>query len=201
MKKAGSQIYLAALLIFFVACDDGVEIRPLESGIDASCNPPSSNDYALPYPIGETYKLFQGICGSFDHELDFRYAFDFEMPIGSVVTAAAEGVVTQIEEGFDDGSHDRQTTNQLIVEHENGSFGRYLHLTKNGALVEIGDLVKRGDTIALSGDTGFISKPLLHFDVGRCGISCDDFKSTTFGFFNADQPVEKENIFYTAESF
>ena len=186
------------LAVCLLCCDSGVDIRPLGSENDSSCQPPSSDDYILPYPVGTAFELLQGTCGSLDHNLEERYAFDFAMPIGSIVTAAQDGTVLALEEGFRDGENDRTTLNQLLIEHENGTVGRYLHLTQNGALVEVGDFVQRGDTIALSGHTGFIMEPLLHFDVVRCGISCADFVTISVGFLNADPPLKDESVDYLA---
>ena len=187
--------------IIIWSCDNGVDIRPLNFDTDTGCTAPLSDDYLLPYPIGVSYELIQGTCGSFDHDIESRYAFDFAMPIGSIVTAAQDGVVIDLEESFSDGENDRNTDNQLLIEHENGTVGRYLHLTKNGALVEVGDMVRRGDTVALSGNTGFVTTPHLHFDVVNCGLDCTDFNTITIGFLNAEPPLEAENVSYLASPF
>jgi len=44
-------------------------------------------------------------------------------------------------------------------------FSQYLHLKPNSALVREGDLVRRGQPLALSGDTGYSTRPHLHFQV------------------------------------
>ncbi|MEI9909620.1 MAG: M23 family metallopeptidase [Bacteroidota bacterium] len=41
----------------------------------------------------------------------------------------------------------------------------YWHLQKDGALVNVGDTVKTGQAIALSGKTGYAAVPHLHFMV------------------------------------
>jgi murein DD-endopeptidase MepM/ murein hydrolase activator NlpD len=55
--------------------------------------------------------------------------------------------------------------NYVIIKHADGTFADYHHLQTNGALVEIGDEVKVGQPIGLSGATGFASKAHLHFMV------------------------------------
>lgn len=46
---------------------------------------------------------------------------------------------------------------------------RDIHLTRDGALVAVGDWVAQGDLIARSGSSGPLTGPHLHFDVQTCG--------------------------------
>ncbi|MFH1211650.1 MAG: M23 family metallopeptidase, partial [Candidatus Woesearchaeota archaeon] len=48
-----------------------------------------------------------------------------------------------------------------------GEFSQYLHLKFKGSLVKTGVRVKKGQPIALSGNTGFTTAPHLHFIVFR----------------------------------
>jgi hypothetical protein len=58
--------------------------------------------YVLPYPAGQSYPVWQGNCTLGGHHGVYRYSYDFLMPIGSAVTAAREGVVVEIREGYPD---------------------------------------------------------------------------------------------------
>jgi murein DD-endopeptidase MepM/ murein hydrolase activator NlpD len=60
--------------------------------------------------------------------------------------------------------------NFLVIKHTDGTFGVYWHLSKDGVLVNLGDTVKRGDLVGLSGNTGNSSTAHIHFDV-RTGWS------------------------------
>jgi len=51
--------------------------------------------------------------------------------------------------------------------HEDGTYGEYAHLNRNSIRVKPGDIVRRGEYIADSGNTGFSSGPHLHFAVIR----------------------------------
>jgi hypothetical protein len=55
--------------------------------------------------------------------------------------------------------------NYVVLDHGDGTFGTYWHLSKNSVIPKVGDPVSRGDKIALSGHTGVSSTPHVHFDV------------------------------------
>ena len=50
---------------------------------------------------------------------------------------------------------------------EDGTSALYLHLRKDGALVNLGERVERGQEIARSGNTGWSAMPHLHFQLDR----------------------------------
>ena len=56
-----------------------------------------------------------------------------------------------------------------MIQHADGSRAGYWHLQHNGALVNVGDTIKTGQIIALSGKTGYALVPHLHFLVWRSG--------------------------------
>lgn len=124
--------------------------------------------YILPYPTGVSYSVGQGNCTDGSHSDDQNYAYDFDMPIGSVIIASRSGTVTAIEERYMDGNRIPGQENYLTIQHDDGSVSGYYHLTKNGVLVELNSYVNQGDTIALSGDTGDSSEAHLHFEVLEC---------------------------------
>jgi murein DD-endopeptidase MepM/ murein hydrolase activator NlpD len=93
------------------------------------------------------------------------YGLDFEMPMGSMITAARGGQVIFIDETHSDNENGTKNANVVIVKHEDGTYGRYIHLTKDGASVVVGQSVVQGDPIGLSGSSGDPGNPHLHFDV------------------------------------
>jgi len=122
--------------------------------------------YQLPFPKGSKYLMGQGNNGRFSHH--GLNAVDFNMPVGSKVAAARAGTVVDYRETSSAGckSPDCQdAANYILIYHEDGSFGHYGHLQKNGVLVELGQQVKAGDIIGKSGNTGWSSGPHLHFEV------------------------------------
>jgi murein DD-endopeptidase MepM/ murein hydrolase activator NlpD len=130
-----------------------------------TCQSHETSEYVLPFPVGTDYKCMQGYVGRTYHVWVFKYALDFGMPIGSIITAAREGHVIFVEESNSDQDNGTEKANVVIVQHDDGTYGRYIHLTKHGALVEIWQRVAQGTPIGLSGSSGDPGFPHLHFDV------------------------------------
>ena len=121
----------------------------------------------LPFPPDTQYKITQGNFGRFSHNNDeFMYAWDFDLPEGSSVTAAAAGRIADIKQDGKVGGGSRMfaaSTNYVLIDHGHGHFTRYMHLKYNGVKVKIGEVVRAGQEIALSGSTGFATSAHLHF--------------------------------------
>lgn len=96
-----------------------------------------------------------------------QYAWDFVMPIGSVVRAAREGVVARVIDGFETntaGIGELHHANLVLILHSDGSSASYVHLDR-GIPVREGQRVAAGQPIGRSGHTGFSTAPHLHFSV------------------------------------
>jgi murein DD-endopeptidase MepM/ murein hydrolase activator NlpD len=122
----------------------------------------------LPWRQGETYECIQGVRGTFTHNGLNEYAYDFLMPVGTIVTAAASGRVVRIKQDSREGGtrvRDFAGGNVVILDHGRGLFTQYLHLDHGGVLVREGEIVAAGQPIARSGNTGFSTTPHLHFQV------------------------------------
>jgi len=89
---------------------------------------------------------------------------DFAGREGSDILAVASGVVSW--SGYKNGYG-----NLIEVSHGDGLSTRYGHNAEN--LVEVGDLVRRGDVIALMGNTGRSTGPHVHFEVFKNGRTVD----------------------------
>lgn len=125
-----------------------------------------TSDYAIPWLPGETYSVGQGNCTTFSHSgVQQRYAYDFLMPIGTTIVAARSGFVSAVASHFPDNTGTPREENYLIIEHDDGTAARYVHLTTDGILREVGEFVDQGEPIAISGNTGNSTEPHLHFDV------------------------------------
>jgi len=92
----------------------------------------------------------------FTGELSFHPGIDFAGPEGEPVEAAAAGVVTWAGPRSGYG-------NMVEIDHGNGYATLYGHSEK--VLVHVGEVVKKGQEIALLGSTGRSTGPHVHFEV------------------------------------
>ncbi|MFJ9625367.1 M23 family metallopeptidase [Streptomyces sp. NPDC101181] len=86
---------------------------------------------------------------------------DFAVPVGTPVTAAHTGTI--VKAGPNGGGDGPAYGNAIVVKHANGKYSQYAHLSKIN--VNVGQKVKTGQKIALSGNTGNSSGPHLHFEI------------------------------------
>ena len=144
--------------------------------------------YALPYAPQRAYRVLQGYGSRFSHTGREQYSIDFDMREGTAVHAARSGTVARVEESnakgcWEDGCG--KYANFIVILHSDGTTGEYYHLAKNGALVDVGDTVSRGQKIGLSGNTGHTTMPHLHFAVYRA-IEWGRTQSIAVRFESAD---------------
>ena len=92
---------------------------------------------------------------------------DFAGPEGTKVSSVAAGLVTFAGE--------RSGFGQMVeINHGNGLSTRYCHSEK--LLVKQGDMVRKGQEVALIGSTGRSTGPHLHFEVLRDGVQVDPLR-------------------------
>jgi murein DD-endopeptidase MepM/ murein hydrolase activator NlpD len=103
---------------------------------------------------------------------EFHTGVDIVAGIGTKVMAAAGGVVSYSGTMPEYG-------NVVDVDHDNGLTSRYAHLSKR--LVKVGDVVMKGQLIALVGNTGRTTGPHLHFEVREKGIPLNPNKFLAIG--------------------
>lgn len=157
------------LLASLAAC--GGEGAPSDSAcsISAAGTYPeqATSLYVLPYSVGESYLVGQGNCTGASHNASIKqqFAYDILMPMGTKIIASRSGQVVAIEQGFSDGTGVPGEETFIVVLHDDGTAGRYIHVTAQGALLELNEFVAQGSALALSGNSGNSTEPHLHFDV------------------------------------
>ncbi len=161
-----------------------------------------SQVYLFPFAHGEKHRVTQGFNGTFSHFGENQYALDFDLDQGDPVYAARDGLVVEVKKDSNVGGPSMRYAeygNRIVILHEDGSFGNYVHLMQGGAEVEVGDRVRAGERIGRAGATGLASGPHLHFDV-RLPAEDGSMRSIPVRFADHQgSPVTpKEGMFYYA---
>ncbi len=81
---------------------------------------------------------------------------DWACPTGTTVYASSGGTVIQ-------ASYNGGYGNNVVISHPDGRLTRYAHNSR--LLVRVGQTVKQGEAIALSGNTGRSTGPHVHFEI------------------------------------
>lgn len=126
------------------------------------------------HPFYKTLQAHQGV--------------DYTIPEGSRVFATADGVVR------DASSRSSTHGKTVVIDHGNGYETSYSHLSRIN--VRKGQQVRRGDIIALSGDTGLSLSPHLHYEVRKDGMRVDPIHY----FFMELSPSEYQRLMRIAQA-
>ncbi|MBQ8916437.1 MAG: M23 family metallopeptidase, partial [Alistipes sp.] len=120
--------------------------------------------------------------------LQSHQGVDYAIPEGTRVFATADGTVRDV-------SRRNSTSGQtVVIDHGNGYETSYSHLSKIS--VTKWQRVRRGDIIALSGDTGLSLAPHLHYEVRLKGVRVDPIHY----FFMELKPSEYQRLMRIAQS-
>jgi murein DD-endopeptidase MepM/ murein hydrolase activator NlpD len=86
---------------------------------------------------------------------------DFAVPTGTSVKSVGKGTV--VKAGGNGAGDGPAYGNAVVIKHSDGRYSQYAHLSK--VQVSVGQQVKTGQKIALSGNTGNSTGPHLHFEI------------------------------------
>lgn len=105
------------------------------------------------------------LINPFHRTMTEHHGVDYLVPEGTAVFATADGRVDNLSE--------KNSTNgkAVTIDHGNGYKTTYSHLLD--IRVSEGERVKRGDIIALSGNSGLSFAPHLHYEVSLFGTRVD----------------------------
>ena len=103
----------------------------------------------------------------------FHSGVDFATPTGTPVPAAADGKIVYIGTRGGYGKY-------VQLKHSSGYSTAYAHLNGYNKNLKVGSMVKQGDVIAYSGNTGRSTGPHLHFEVIKNGKKVDPFQKGKF---------------------
>jgi hypothetical protein len=169
--------YLIYLIIFFVGIKSYSQFstpiagKYLEDYFIVNYFDHSKDSIVIDYNcLKKTYKSNLGT----DFIIKSFKAMDDSIP----VLAANDGIVVLLIDSLFDRNMDlteKGLGNYICISHPSKYFAYYANLRKNSARVQLGSSVKRGDTIAFVGSSGYSSDPRLHFELWKDNLPLDPF--------------------------
>ena len=164
--------------------------------------------YIIPFKK-RPVKIGQGFHGAShrkwpEDKEDLSYSIDFLLPVGTELIASRGGVVTKVKSdgkknysGKDPKKGEdayNNWMNEIEIKHSDGVFVSYCHLKYKGSFVKVGDKVRKGELIGLSGNTGWSSKPHLDFCVFKKNFKDYKVKSVKIKFEDYNKSLEDNKI-------
>jgi len=153
-------------------CALGCQQNP--AGVADACKTAAA--YKVPFVCGKSVYCSNGNHTSL-HDGKDEYAYDFPAPVGTNVYAMRGGTVLRVRNVSKPGdacyngggSACANLANTLEIRHSDGTVGLYMHLSTS--LVKTGDVIKQGDLVAKSGNSGWSTGPHVHVQLqNNCGI-------------------------------
>jgi hypothetical protein len=117
--------------------------------------------------VGSIRSPFGGRNDPFSGEGAFHTGIDLAVPPGTAVHVTADGTVEAVE-------YSGRYGKLIKVDHGNGIETYYAHLSE--FLVVAGQEVRRNEVIGLSGATGHVTGPHVHYEVRVAGTPVNPFK-------------------------
>ena len=167
---------------------------------DKSSDKCSKISYTLPV---HKEKIIRVVSSPVTHIGNLCNTIDFLVPEGTEVYAAADGIVTALKDDSNIGGFDPKywyEGNYIVIKH-NGESTEYEHFRHKGTIVKLGDIVKQGQLIDYSGNTGYSRGPHLHFEVMEFyGPGDEDYvklKAKFKDFQDVYETIAKQRAFRT----
>jgi murein DD-endopeptidase MepM/ murein hydrolase activator NlpD len=124
------------------------------SATQSSDSTSTSSGYALPV-TGATIGTGYHVAGSM-WSSGYHTGVDFVVPTGTTIKAIAAGTVVS-------AAYDGAYGNEVVIRHADGEYSQYAHMSQLS--VSAGQTVTEGQQIGLSGATGNVTGPHLHFEI------------------------------------
>ena len=106
---------------------------------------------------------------------------------GSTAIAANDGIVTK-------STYSNSYGNMVMIDHGGGVSTLYAHGSE--LLVNVGDIVSRGDPILKVGSTGWSTGPHLHFEIIINGKTIDPYPYVTNQTLNINNTTQERSNAY-----
>lgn len=140
---------------------DIIDVRRLPGG-ELSSSSPHHSDNVKDYFVFERDVLAvgDGVVVSIGNKWPNKW---MENPLRYSVKRITDLTVDLLKKGVE--FENAYIGNYVIIDHRNGEFSAYVHLSENSLTVEQGDKVKQGQVIAKVGNTANSTEPHLHFQL------------------------------------
>ncbi|MFC1656240.1 peptidoglycan DD-metalloendopeptidase family protein [Patescibacteria group bacterium] len=144
----------------------------------------------LPFKYGEMWYCTQGQGGSFSHQGNQYYGFDFNLDswqnssanpaFGKNLYSPIDGQVVEIRDGVHDFTNNSASNasnnwgwgNTIVIKDEKGIYYVRLAHLKYGSVdhLNVGDWVDQGEYIGRVGQTGYSTNPHLHMQIMKTSM-------------------------------
>lgn len=122
----------------------------------------STASWGWPTNSGYTFSSYYGYRLSVFGEGNFHSGIDIAgTGYGSNVYAANNGVIEEMKYTYSYG-------NYIIINHNNGYYSLYAHMSGFASGLSVGSTVSRGQVIGYVGSSGWATGPHLHFEIRTC---------------------------------
>jgi murein DD-endopeptidase MepM/ murein hydrolase activator NlpD len=140
---------------------------PVTEGAIGKISPTPTATFSLPYSFGPipTIGSINSTGMTVGPGMEFHTGIDIGVPEGTPVHATADGVVEYA------GDQRSGYGRVIFINHPGGFVTVYGHNSR--FLVVPGQLVRAGDVIALSGNTGYSTGPHVHYEIRYQGQVVD----------------------------
>lgn len=98
------------------------------------------------------------------HKGPFKGALDLAVELGTDVLAPLDGRVIEVVDKFNKygaGEEFGKYLNFVTISHENGEYSQLAHIAKDSSKVKVGQLVKTGQKLGVTGLNGWMEEPFL----------------------------------------
>jgi urea transporter len=151
--------------------------------------------FPLHLPFWGEWMVSQGYNGRHTHKDEWSQAIDFVLAddegntslnsadscedyfcFSKPVIAPGEGIISEMDDNIEDNEPgkvnlSRNWGNTIVIKHAEGLYSQLSHLRALTFRVRKGDYIKKGEVIALCGNSGRSPEPHLHFQVQGTPIS------------------------------
>ena len=202
------RFFLMCATVLIVGCggDSGTElITGPNVSVEIDCDEgwpasPAQSLYILPFQTGRTVNVSQSYCNPTNSH-NFLHAYDIDTEIGDTLVASRSGTVLFVRDQFADNNATSGEENWVWIQHADGSVMNYVHITTNGALVSVGDLVEQGQAFAISGNSGLTHRPHVHTALYRDATDFTRQASIPIAYRNAEGALDSNGGLIVNQSY